>query len=63
MLAALPEAFVNRRRSYWRLATAVVQTADHTREHLTQITAASTPAETAAPAGAVEPAPDTVAVP
>src|SRR5205085_1639130 len=34
MLAGLPDDFVNRRRSYWRLAMSVVQTADHTRDHL-----------------------------
>jgi uncharacterized protein YndB with AHSA1/START domain len=54
MLAALPAEFVNRRRSYWRLAMSVVQSADHTRDHLRQITAASAPAEAA---------PNTVEVP
>jgi len=37
MLAALPEDFVNRKRSYWRVANSALQTADHTREHLHQI--------------------------
>jgi uncharacterized damage-inducible protein DinB len=48
MLAALPEDFVNRRRSYWRLAMNVVQTADHTRDHLRQIGEAAAPPPPAA---------------
>jgi uncharacterized protein YndB with AHSA1/START domain len=40
MLAALPDDFVNRKRSYWRVANSALQTADHTREHLRQIEAA-----------------------
>ena len=57
MLAALPDDFVNRKRSYWRLAMSVVQTADHTRDHLRQISEASAPppapmAEPEAPASA-----------
>jgi uncharacterized protein YndB with AHSA1/START domain len=40
VLAALPDDFVNRKRSYWRAANAALQTADHTREHLRQIEAA-----------------------
>jgi len=39
MLATLPDDFVNRKRSYWRVANAALQTADHTREHLHQIEA------------------------
>jgi uncharacterized protein YndB with AHSA1/START domain/uncharacterized damage-inducible protein DinB len=53
MLAALPEEFVNRKRSYWRLAMIVLQGADHVREHLRQIAEASAPP--AAPAEAAEP--------
>jgi uncharacterized protein YndB with AHSA1/START domain len=48
MLAALPEDFVNRRRSYWRLAMSVVQTADHTHDHLRQIGEAAAPPPLAA---------------
>ena len=40
MLAALPDDFVTRKRSYWRVANTALQTADHTREHLRQIEAA-----------------------
>ena len=52
MLAALPEDFVKRRRSYWRLAMSVVQTADHTHDHLRQIAEALPPP---APAAMAEP--------
>jgi uncharacterized protein YndB with AHSA1/START domain len=37
MLAALPDDFVSRRRSYWRAANSALQTADHTRDHLRQM--------------------------
>ena len=37
ILAALPDNFVARKRSYWRAANAALQAADHTREHLRQI--------------------------
>jgi hypothetical protein len=40
ILAALPDNFVSRKRSYWRAANGVLQTADHTREHLRQIESA-----------------------
>ncbi|MEP7356848.1 MAG: SRPBCC domain-containing protein [Anaerolineales bacterium] len=53
MLAGLPEEFVKRKRSYWRLAMSVVQTADHTHEHLRQIAVAAAPPE---PVNAAEPA-------
>ena len=40
MLVALPTGLVARKGSFWRLAYAVLQTPDHTREHMPQIRAA-----------------------
>jgi uncharacterized protein YndB with AHSA1/START domain len=66
MLSALPEDFVKRKRSYWRLAMNVVQSADHTHDHLRQIAEASAPpalAAAAEPGSATEVSQDTVEVP
>jgi hypothetical protein len=40
MLAALPDDFVNRKRSYWRMANSIAQGAGHVDDHARQIEAA-----------------------
>jgi hypothetical protein len=40
LLAALPDDFVRRKRSYWRMANSIVQGADHVQDHSRQIEAA-----------------------
>jgi hypothetical protein len=40
ILATLPDDFVSRKRSYWRMANNIVQGADHVHEHARQIEAA-----------------------
>ena len=55
LVAALPDPFVNRKRTYWRMATSLVQTADHTREHLRQLQAAAGAARQPEPAAEANP--------